>query len=98
MVKLLFILDKIKNSSYNFIIFYFLKIHLLLIILYFFPNRNEAFIINRILNLSFIIIVFLTILISIFFIPTYNKTSNIKIINFIDDGHLLWPAPRNIKN
>ena len=64
----------------------------------FLSNRNEAFIINKLLNLSFTIIIFLTILVCVFFIPTYNTNSNIKVIDYVDDGKLLWPAPRNIKN
>lgn len=48
--------------------------------------------INKILNHFLLIIIFLTIFISIFFIPTINN-QNITIIDFIDTGDLLWPAP-----
>ena len=43
------------------------------------------------LNHFFTIVIFITILVCIFFIPTIN--SDLKIVDFIEDGKLLWPAP-----
>jgi len=46
------------------------------------------------LNQFFTTIIILTILICIFFIPTSSiDNENITIIDFIEDGNLLWPAP-----
>ena len=54
---------------------------------------KEAFNINKIFNIFFIIVLVLTIFICVFFIPTYSSTNNIRIVDFIDNGELLWPAP-----
>ena len=46
------------------------------------------------LNQFFILLIILTILISIFFIPVNSvNNGNITIIDFIEDGNLIWPAP-----
>lgn len=50
--------------------------------------------IKKILNQFILAVVILTIFICIFFIPTMNlSNSNITIIDFIENGNLLWPAP-----
>lgn len=46
---------------------------------------------NRIINQFILVLIFLTLFISIFFIPQTN--SNKEFINFIDTGGLIWPAP-----
>lgn len=50
------------------------------------------FIINKIFNIFFLITLFLTIFICTFFIPAYSSSSA-NVIDFVDDGNLLWPAP-----
>ena len=50
-------------------------------------------IIYKTFNFIFISLFFITILISIFCYPFYLNKSNIKIIEFIDTGDLLWPTP-----
>ena len=50
-------------------------------------------IINKLFNIILYSILFLTIFICVFFIPTYSTSTPTKIIDFIDDGNLLWPAP-----
>ena len=46
------------------------------------------------LNQFFITLIILTILLCILFIPTNSvDNENITIIDFIEDGNLLWPAP-----
>lgn len=45
--------------------------------------------INKIINQFLAIVAVITIFISIFFIPT----NNIKFIDFVETGDLLWPAP-----
>lgn len=46
------------------------------------------------LNQFFLIIIILTILLCIFFIPANSiNNENITIIDYIEDGNLLWPAP-----
>lgn len=52
------------------------------------------FFIQKIFNTFYSILIILTIFICIFFIPTYSNNNNqIKFINYVDDGNLLWPAP-----
>ena len=46
---------------------------------------------NKIINQFILILVILTLVISIFFIPIVN--SNKEFIDFIETGELLWPAP-----
>ena len=48
--------------------------------------------ITKLLNKIFLFILFFTIFISIFFIPT-NTNSNITIIDYEENGNLLWPVP-----
>ena len=57
--------------------------------------RKEAFIINKLFNSFFIILILITFFISIFFIPFCNSNA-IKIIDFVDSDTPLWPAPRYI--
>ena len=47
--------------------------------------------INKIINQFLAILIFLTVFISIFFVPVTN--SNKEFINFIETGELIWPAP-----
>ena len=57
--------------------------------------RKGLKIINKIINQFLIILIILTIFISIFFIPQTESTINNEkqIINYIETGELLWPAP-----
>ena len=50
---------------------------------------------NKIFNTFFIIVLILTIFICVFFIPTYSNSNDIRFVDFVDNGELLWPAPRN---
>lgn len=54
---------------------------------------KEVFYINKTLNNFFYFITIFTILICVFFVPQNTDKSNVTIIDFIDDGSLLWPTP-----
>lgn len=49
--------------------------------------------ISKIFNTLFTFLLFFTIFICIFFIPPYTSVKSPGIINFTDDGNLLWPTP-----
>ncbi len=49
--------------------------------------------ITKTLNQFIIILIALTLFISIFFIPVNSSNGNISIIDYFEDGNLLWPAP-----
>ena len=48
--------------------------------------------INNILNQFLFILLIVTFFICIFFIPISSENSNITIINYIENGELLWPS------
>lgn len=81
------LIDKITFIFYNLVYQY------IFLFFSYIQHRKEVFIISKFLNLFFCIILFLTIFICIFFIPTYSNSNNPLVIDFIDDGSLLWPAP-----
>lgn len=49
--------------------------------------------INKIINQFSIILLIFTLLICVFFIPITSIDGNITIIDYIETGELLWPAP-----
>ena len=65
-------------------------------LIYFYILERMIFISNFFISNSFIsILIIFTIIICIFFIPTIETLTNrdIKIIDFTEDGNLLWPSP-----
>ena len=91
-------MEKIARCFYNKSVNLLTKISLHFILyLYIFlmPFKKEAIIINKIFNTFFIIVLILTIFICVFFIPTYSNSNDIRFVDFVDNGELLWPAPRN---
>ena len=55
-----------------------------------FKKKGQIFIFQKI-NQFFIALIIFTILICVFFVPIIEP--NIKIIDYIENGELLWPAP-----
>lgn len=49
--------------------------------------------INKFFNFFIYLLIFLVLFICIFFIPFYSDNSPLKILDYIEDGNLLWPAP-----
>ena len=75
-------LDLIKKSLYNIKYFYFNQF------------KKGKILILKNLNQSFIILILLTLFICIFFIPiTSIPETNITIIDYTENGGLLWPSP-----
>ena len=55
------------------------------------------FIIIKIFNTFFTVLLFFTIFICVFFIPTYSPTTHNPIINATNSQNLLWPTPNIYK-
>ena len=50
--------------------------------------------ITKLISKTFLFIILFTILICIFFIPTsINVNSNLQIVDYVEDGNLIWPIP-----
>lgn len=49
--------------------------------------------INKIFNLFIYLLIFFTLFICIFFFSEYSNNTQIHIIDYIENGNILWPAP-----